>query len=113
FFSGRRRLLSEIVDWMPAEGPGLFVVTGPAGSGESAGVGRIAAPGPPGGSAELETAAGGLAADDPDPGVGSVDAVLYCRGADHAGLLGELAGALGVRAAGGPGVTVHAVLDEL
>ncbi|EDX26256.1 peptidase C14 [Streptomyces sp. Mg1] len=53
FFSGRRRVLGEITEWLEARRPGLFLVTGSAGSGKSAVLGRIATlsdPAHPGGT---------------------------------------------------------------
>ena len=42
YFSGRRRILSQLVDWLENTEHGLVVVTGAAGSGKSAVMGRIA-----------------------------------------------------------------------
>ncbi|MET8012139.1 hypothetical protein ABZU86_12035 [Streptomyces sp. NPDC005271] len=42
FFQGRVRPLRSIVTWLRTEGSGMFVVTGPPGSGKSALLGRIA-----------------------------------------------------------------------
>ncbi len=42
FFSGRKRLLSELVDWLNNAKKGVRIVTGPPGSGKSAVVGRLA-----------------------------------------------------------------------
>lgn len=41
YFTGRTNALRRIVDWLGATGNGLFVVTGPAGTGKSAVVGRV------------------------------------------------------------------------
>jgi hypothetical protein len=41
FFTGRRAILTKIADWLRA-GDGMFVVTGPPGSGKSAILGRVA-----------------------------------------------------------------------
>ncbi|MBS2966025.1 tetratricopeptide repeat protein [Actinocrinis puniceicyclus] len=79
FFTGRRRVLGEIVSWLAKDQPGVFVVTGPAGSGKSAVVGRIAALSDADERAAL-LAHRPLADDDPDPGLGSVDAVVHLRG---------------------------------
>ena len=42
YFSGRTRILSQLVDWLRNSEHGLVVVTGPAGSGKSAVMGRLA-----------------------------------------------------------------------
>ncbi|MEU1325181.1 tetratricopeptide repeat protein [Streptomyces microflavus] len=68
FFTGRRRVLGRIVAWLAADEPGLFLVTGPAGCGKSAVLGRIATLTDPVQRRETE-AHGGLREDDPDPGL--------------------------------------------
>lgn len=77
-FTGRRAVLARILDWIDAEEPGAFVVTGSAGSGKSAVVGRIVALSE---SAQrrvvLEHAP--LEPEDPDPGIGGVDAAVNLR----------------------------------
>lgn len=77
-FTGRRAVLARILDWIHAEEPGAFVVTGSAGSGKSAVVGRIVALSE---SAQrrvvLEHAP--LEPEDPDPGIGGVDAAVNLR----------------------------------
>src|SRR5581483_4919460 len=41
FFTGRDAQLATIVQWFAAPGPGVLVVTGPAGAGKSAIAGRL------------------------------------------------------------------------
>ncbi|MGH7535975.1 MAG: hypothetical protein ACREMG_10340, partial [Gemmatimonadales bacterium] len=78
-FTGRRAILARILAWIRAEEPGAFVVTGSAGSGKSAVVGRIAALSEPARRrAVLEHAP--LDPEDPDPGVGGIDAAVHLRG---------------------------------
>ncbi|MEU3777492.1 tetratricopeptide repeat protein [Streptomyces sp. NPDC032472] len=79
FFSGRRRVLGEITAWLEARRPGLFLVTGSAGSGKSAVLGRIATLSDR--THRADTAAhGALTPEDPDPGEGSIDVSLHLRG---------------------------------
>ncbi len=79
FFSGRRNVLGQITEWLEARQPGLFLVTGSAGCGKSAVLGRVATLSDPVHRADiLEHRA--LAPEDPDPGEGSVDASLHLRG---------------------------------
>ncbi|MGH4018639.1 MAG: tetratricopeptide repeat protein [Pseudonocardiaceae bacterium] len=79
FFTGRRAVLRRIMTWMHGEAPGTFVVTGSAGCGKSAVVGRIAAlSDPTERRALLEHAP--LAPEDPDPYAGAVDAAVHLRG---------------------------------
>lgn len=78
-FTGRHTVLTRIVAWIRAEVPSAFVVTGSAGSGKSAVVGRIVALSQPAQRrAVLEHAP--LEPEDPDPGVGAVDADVHLRG---------------------------------
>ncbi len=75
YFTGRAAQLERIVTWMGAGKPGVFVVTGPPGSGKSAIVGRIVSLSNPGERARLLTQ-GPL--EHADPGEGSVHA--HARG---------------------------------
>ncbi|MFF7336882.1 tetratricopeptide repeat protein [Streptomyces sp. NPDC008163] len=68
FFTGRTRVLGRIVEWLDEDGPGLFLVTGPAGCGKSAVLGRIATLADPE-QRERAVASGALRDGDPDPGV--------------------------------------------
>ncbi|MFE9799239.1 caspase family protein [Streptomyces goshikiensis] len=79
FFSGRRRVLGEITEWLEARRPGLFLVTGSAGSGKSAVLGRIATLSDPAHRADV-LAHQPLTPRDPDPGEDSVDVALHLRG---------------------------------
>ena len=75
FFTGREEQLAQIVAWMDQPEPGVLVVTGPAGSGKSAIVGRIVSL-----SNSIERTA--LLANGPvdhDPGRGSVHAHVHVR----------------------------------
>ncbi|MFD9373229.1 caspase family protein [Streptomyces sp. NPDC060020] len=79
FFTGRYNVLGQITEWLDARQPGLFLVTGSAGCGKSAVLGRIATLSDPAHRADI-VAHGALSGDDPDPGEGSVDASLHLRG---------------------------------
>ena len=78
FFTGRDSALRKIVGWMSGRKPGLFVVTGPPGSGKSAVLGRIVSL-----SSKEERQRilrlGSLPAEL-DPQEGSVDAHIQARG---------------------------------
>ncbi|WP_289934365.1 tetratricopeptide repeat protein [Streptomyces sp. S.PNR 29] len=95
FFTGRRRVLEEIIAWMGAAAPGLFLVTGPAGCGKSAVLGRIATLVDPGQRAETERQ-GALREGDPDPGVRDprTFAAVHLRGLNALQAAVELAGQL-------------------
>ena len=77
YFTGRSGPLEQIVDWMNAGEPSIFVVTGPAGSGKSAIVGRILSLSNPEERARL-MAQGRL--EHADPMENSVDAHVHARG---------------------------------
>jgi tetratricopeptide (TPR) repeat protein len=78
FFTGRDSALRRIVSWMSGRKPGLFVVTGPPGSGKSAVLGRIVSL-----SSKEERQRilrlGSVPAEL-DPQEGSVDAHIQARG---------------------------------
>ncbi|MFE6662290.1 tetratricopeptide repeat protein [Streptomyces sp. NPDC057697] len=97
FFTGRKEVLGRIVAWLEAGGPGLFLVTGPAGCGKSAVLGRIAALTDPVRRQEAE-AHGGLREDDPDPGPrpGRSLASVHLRGPGPLRAAAELARQLGL-----------------
>ena len=76
YFMGRTAQLDDLVRWMQHGKPGVFVITGPAGSGKSAIAGRLV-------SLSNPTQRARLRADGPlesaDPGEGSVDAHVHAR----------------------------------
>lgn len=76
YFTGRNDQLNILVQWMHAGKPGVFVITGPAGSGKSAIAGRLVSLSNPTQRARLY-AAGPL--ESVDPGEGSVDAHVHVR----------------------------------
>ncbi len=92
FFTGRESELAQIVSWIRAAKPGVCVVTGPAGSGKSAILGRIASL-----SDSWERAR--LLAIEPvdpslDPGEGRVGAQLHCRAMDSRAAIENIAAQL-------------------
>jgi tetratricopeptide (TPR) repeat protein len=97
YFTGRHRLLNQIIDWMATPGGGTFLVTGPGGSGKSAVLSRIAALSNPELRSEL-IAQGGLVQGDPDPGPGSVSVHVTARNKRSRGLWREAAIQTGLQA---------------
>ncbi|MYY02267.1 MULTISPECIES: tetratricopeptide repeat protein [unclassified Streptomyces] len=97
FFTGRKEVLGRIVSWLEADEAGLFLVTGPAGCGKSAVLGRIATLTDPVQREETE-ARGGLREDDPDPGPrpGRSLASVHLRGLSPLQAASELARQLGL-----------------
>ncbi len=95
FFTGRTRVLTEITDWLAAEQPGLFLVSGGAGCGKSAVAGRIAALSDPVQRAAA-IAHGAFDGTDPDPGEHSIAASVHLRGLDAQQLAVVLADRLGL-----------------
>ncbi|MFG3138324.1 tetratricopeptide repeat protein [Streptomyces sp. NPDC048211] len=81
FFTGRTEVLGAIVAWMALDEPGLFLVTGPAGCGKSAVLGRVATLTDPVQRREA-VEHGALRDGDPDPGVlaGRTVATVHLRG---------------------------------
>jgi len=80
FFSGRKRLLSELVDWLNNAKKGVRIVTGPPGSGKSAVVGRLATLSDP---EYREQAIGAGAVNesaDPVPPIGAIDVAVHAKG---------------------------------
>jgi tetratricopeptide (TPR) repeat protein len=78
FFTGREAELSRVVAWLEERQPGLFVLTGPPGSGKSAIVGRIVSLSSKDERARILEAspiAGGL-----DPQEGSINGHIQARG---------------------------------
>ncbi|MGH9208360.1 MAG: hypothetical protein ACRD1G_17700, partial [Acidimicrobiales bacterium] len=96
-FTGRRAILERILAWIHAEVPGAFVVTGSAGSGKSAVVGRMVALSDSSRRRRLGEHALGEPAD-PDPGVGGIDAGVHLRGMGAHELATVLADRLGLPA---------------
>ncbi|WP_343242962.1 tetratricopeptide repeat protein [Streptomyces sp. SID12501] len=98
FFTGRRRVLGQIVDWMETGEPGLFLVTGPAGCGKSAVLGRIATLADAVQRAEA-VGQGALREGDPDPGLRESRsfAAVHLRGLNATQAAAELAERLGLR----------------
>jgi len=106
FFSGRRAVLSRVVDWLADGKPGLVIVTGPPGSGKSAVVGRLVTMSVP----EIrERAAAWLSPEDPLPAVDCIDVAIHAKGktvfdcaqrlADACGFAGTITDAAAVAAA--------------
>ncbi|MFD8826118.1 tetratricopeptide repeat protein [Streptomyces sp. NPDC059605] len=97
FFTGRKEVLGRITAWLEADRAGLFLVTGPAGCGKSAVLGRIATLIDPVQRKEVE-ACGGLREDDPDPGPrpGRSLASVHLRGMGPHAAASELARQLGL-----------------
>jgi hypothetical protein len=95
YFSGRRNPLSVIIQRIEDRTPGLLVVTGPAGSGKSALLGRIGA------LSDLKERTlmqehGALEPNTLDPGQGSIKANLNLRNMTSDGLVRELGKQLGL-----------------
>jgi hypothetical protein len=77
YFTGRASQIARIVSWLRASKPGLFVITGPPGSGKSAIAGRIVSLSNP---VERSRLLAQSPLEHDDPGEGSVHAHIYARG---------------------------------
>ncbi|HWY90874.1 MAG TPA: tetratricopeptide repeat protein [Solirubrobacteraceae bacterium] len=90
WFTGRATEVDRVVEWVHSNAPGMHVITGSAGSGKSAIVGRVVSLSNPRERKRLLDAGHGLA--HADPGERAVHAHIHARGltADRAAnLLGE------------------------
>ncbi len=91
-FTGRTRLLRELVTWLETAPAGLLVVTGPPGSGKSAVVGRLAVLADPS-YRRLAERERGMAAAPPGtvPPLGIIDVAVHARGKSSADCVAALA----------------------
>ncbi|MGN8552497.1 UNVERIFIED_CONTAM: ATP-binding protein [Microbacterium sp. SLM126] len=87
YFSGRHRIVEHVVEWLARAHSGVLVVTGPAGSGKSAVLGLLASLSNP---LEREVLLAQRDLAYSDPGVDSIDAVVYARGATAEDIVGQL-----------------------
>ncbi len=110
YFSGRVPQLDRIVRWMATETPGVFLITGPAGCGKSAILGRLVNLSNPEQRSRI-LAAGCLAHSD--PGEGSVAAYVHARGLAADQLVGSLDDQLVGRGILDPGPTGRRNCGEL
>jgi WD40 repeat protein len=81
YFSGRTRVLSQLVEWLKHAEHGAVVVTGPAGSGKSAVIGRLATLSDVAYRAEAERV-GAIAGAPPEtlPPEGFIDMAVHLKG---------------------------------
>ncbi len=87
YFTGRVEPINHIVSWLDSKRPGVLVVTGPAGSGKSAIVGRIVSLSDP---EERARILGTDPLEHDDPGEKSVQAHIPARGLTAERLVEEL-----------------------
>ena len=78
WFTGREAEVTEVVSWVRARAPGVRMVTGSAGTGKSAIVGRVVSLSNP--DERQRLGHGGARWVGTDPGVRSVDAHVHARG---------------------------------
>src|SRR4029453_13709286 len=97
YFTGRERLLRDVISWLATARSGMLVVTGPPGAGKSAVMGRLATMSDPH-YRERARAEGGLATIPPEtlPPEGVVDVALHGRGKTFAGFVAALGQGLGI-----------------
>ncbi|MFJ3720841.1 hypothetical protein [Streptomyces sp. NPDC090057] len=97
FFRGRTAALRSIVRWLRTAGSGMFVVTGPPGSGKSALLGRLAVLSDASYRDEVDRADSHVVRTaDPDtlPDIGAIDVGIHTRGKTVLECVDELARAL-------------------
>lgn len=78
WFRDRQDELDRLVGWVTAGRPGMMVVTGSAGTGKSALVGRLVSASVP--AERYRLLSGGAVLGHADPGIGSVSAHVHARG---------------------------------
>lgn len=78
-FTGRAAEVDDVVAWMTSGSPGIYVVTGPAGAGKSAVVGRVVSLADPPERARLAEQMPGDLWEHGDPGEGAVHAHVHAR----------------------------------
>jgi tetratricopeptide (TPR) repeat protein len=108
WFTGRVGPLRELVGVIRAGGPGLCVITGPAGCGKSAVAGRVVSLSNPEERTKIEAGQSALPSGL-DPGESSIDAHLQARGATLERCSEQLGRALGVTGRG-PELNHHELL---
>jgi hypothetical protein len=113
FFSGRKRLLRELVAWLGSDGNGLRIVTGPPGAGKSAVVGRLATLSDP----EYRKQAIALGAvqecDDAVPPAGAIEVAVHAKGKTLDGCARALAKGVGVEIGKEASVDVERLAAEI
>jgi hypothetical protein len=104
YFTGRIRILRELLDWLTNSDGGVLVLTGPAGAGKSAVIGRLVILSDPGFRAEAKAA--GALRDTPEetiPPEGVVDSAVHAKGRTEAEFARSAAEELGLElSTGGP-----------
>jgi WD40 repeat protein len=80
FFSGRKRLLGALVDWLNTAEHGVRIVTGPPGAGKSAVMGRLATLSDAQYRQEAIDAGVVKEGEDVIPPVGSIDVAVHAKG---------------------------------
>jgi hypothetical protein len=93
YFTGRRDVLNSVLGWLHREGEGIAVVTGSAGTGKSAILGRLITLSVP---AYLETAPEHVLTDAPIPDIGDIQIAFHAREKSVDDLLAFLAKGLGL-----------------
>ena len=112
FFTGRTEILERLAEWLRS-GTGMFVVTGPPGSGKSAILGRVALLADPEGRrivAERDPRFDESAASN--PGVGSVTVAIHARDKVLEQVLTEILGGIGARVGLGVDETIEALSEQ-
>jgi hypothetical protein len=96
YFVGRQTVVARVVTWIRGKVPGTFVITGPAGSGKSAVIGRVLCLSDR--TEREQLLAQGAVATELDPGLGSIDAHFHARRAGVEQAVAALAAQLEVSA---------------
>jgi WD40 repeat protein len=112
FFSGRKRLLQDLIAWFGSKAAGVRIVTGLPGTGKSAVLGRLATLSDPQ-LRQSAIVAGAIADEDPIPREGAFDAVVHVKGKTTDDCARIIAKDLGVTLGDGVSVDVERLVAEV
>lgn len=113
FFSGRRRLLAELVAWLSAAEMGLRIVTGPPGAGKSAVMGRLATLSDPQFRQEALDAGVVRNGEDVLPPAGVIDVAVHAKGKTLDDCARALAKGLGVKVGQDATVDIERLVTDI
>ena len=113
FFSGRKRLLGELVDWLDKAENGVRVVTGPPGGGKSAVIGRLATLSDPDYRRQAIEAGTVIEGADPLPRPGVIDVAVHAKGKTLDDCGRALAKGLGIEVGSEASLDIERLVDEI
>jgi|GEM_PF-816297 len=113
FFTGRKRLLGELIAWLENTDHGVRIVTGPPGAGKSALIGRLATLSSENYRQEAIKAGAVAIGIDPVPPAGAIDAAIHTKGKTLDDCARALAKGLNLEIGKGASIDVEALVAEI